>query len=320
MQQVTVIIPNLNGKNYIREALISLKEQTYQNMDVTVVDNASTDGSCELIRQEFPWVKLIVLDKNYGFCGGVNAGIRDTKSPYVVLFNNDMKAHPKFVEHLVARMETDRNIFSCQAKMLQMDRPEMIDDAGDFYCALGWAFARGKNCSSNFFSQADQVFSACGGAVIYRKAILDKIGLFDEAHFDYLEDVDLGFRAKICGYENWYEPSAVVYHKGSASTGSRYNRFKVEHSSANSVYLIYKNMSRWQILINLPFFLLGYSVKFLFFLIKGMGHIYLKGLWKGVLLARQGEKFQYLAENFDNSCKIQLELWMNILRFLRKNK
>ena len=95
-----------------------------------------------------------------------------------------------------------------------------------------------------------KIFSACGGAVLYRREVFDQIGLFDEAHFAYLEDVDVGYRAQICGYENWYEPQAVVYHKGSAATGSRHNTFKVSHASRNNIYLIYKNMARWQILIN----------------------------------------------------------------------
>ena len=132
--------------------------------------------------------------------------------------------------------------------------------------------------------------------------------------------MDIGYRAKIAGYENWFVPEAVVYHKGSATSGSRYNKFKVFHSSRNNIYLIYKNMSRWQILINLPFLAAGCLIKLMFFTLKGFGLTYLNGLWKGILMARNGKKVPFLPANFDNCCKIQIELWANMGRILRKNK
>lgn len=320
MQNVTVVIPNFNGKAYLRDCLESLRSQSLGKVPVIVVDNGSGDGSPEEVQAHFPEVQLIRLNRNYGFSRAVNEGIRLAGTKYVVLLNNDIRADQDFLKNLMSRMESDPRIFSCQARMMQMNKPELVDDAGDFYCALGWAFARGKNRTAEAYMRDGAVFSACAGAAIYRRKVFDEIGFFDEAHFAYLEDVDVGYRARICGWKNWYEPEAVVYHKGSASSGSRYNAFKVSHASRNSIYLVYKNMARWQILINLPFLLAGCLVKFLFFLPKGLGHIYLKGLWQGILLARQGEKFQRVPENFDNCCRIQLELWGNLFRILRKNK
>lgn len=318
MHEVTVVIPNLNGKQYIRECLESLKKQTLGEIPVIIVDNGSTDGSREIIETEFPEVTLIPMDKNYGFCRAVNVGIQEAKTDFVILLNNDMTTEPDFAELLLKRIKSSDKIFSCQSLLVQMDHPEIVDDAGDYYCALAWAFARGKGRLASEYTKSERIFAACGGAVIYRKAVFEQIGLFDEAHFAYLEDIDLGYRANICGYENWIEPKSVVQHKGSATSGSRYNKFKVALSSQNSIYLVYKNMARWQILINLPFILTGISVKFLFFLLKGFGWTYLKGLWKGVLLARAGEKFELIPENFDQCCKIQLELWYNMIRILRK--
>lgn len=320
MQKVTVVIPNWNGDAYIASCLDSLKAQSIENVPVIVVDNGSTDGSCERIKSQYPWVQLIELDQNYGFCKAVNVGIEAAQTKYVILLNNDIRADKEFIRALLRRAESDEKIFSCQAKMLQMDRPDRIDNAGDQYCALGWAYTRGKDRPAAEFTEAAQIFSACGGAGLYRKEVFQKIGLFDEAHFAYLEDVDIGYRAQICGYENWYEPEALVYHKGSAATGSRHNAFKVFHASRNNIYLVYKNMARWQILINLPFLAAGCLIKFLYFLPKKLGFVYLKGLWQGVLLCRKGEKFQYVPENFDRCCKIQLILWRNILQILRKNK
>lgn len=319
MHEVTVVIPNLNGKSYIRACLDSLRTQTIGELPVIVVDNSSTDGSCEIIEEEYPEVKLIRLDQNYGFCKAVNVGIQKAKTDYVILLNNDMTTASDFAEKLLAAIRQDEKRFSCQALLLQMDHPDLVDDAGDYYCALGWAMARGKGQKAENYTKQERIFAACGGAAIYRRSVFREIGYFDEAHFAYLEDIDLGYRANICGYENWIEPASVVYHKGSAASGSRYNAFKVAHSSRNSVYLVYKNMARWQILINLPFLFAGYLVKLLFFIPKGLGFTYLKGLWKGILLARQGDKFNRIPENFDRCWGIQVQLWYNILRIIWKN-
>ena len=318
--RASVVIPNLNGKAYMEKCLDSLGKQSVGEVPVIVVDNGSTDGSRELIAEKYPGVRLIALDRNYGFCRAVNEGIKAADTEYVILLNNDIEADPGLVKYLTERMDSSGNIFSCQAKMLQMDHPDRIDSAGDEYCALGWAFSMGKGQPASRFSEPRKIFSACGGAAVYRSSMLKETGLFDEAHFAYLEDVDIGYRAQILGYENWFEPKAVVYHKGSAASGSRYNAFKVSHASRNNLYLLYKNMARWQFLINLPLILAGCLIKFVFFIPKGLAHIYLKGLWDGVLLARQGERFDRIPENFDNCCRIQLRLWGGLWKLLRKNK
>ncbi|MDO4632291.1 MAG: glycosyltransferase family 2 protein [Eubacteriales bacterium] len=310
--KVSVVIPNYQGERFLRACLDSLKQQTLKDMEIIIVDNASTDGSVALIRAEYPEIELITRSENTGFCGAVNTGIRHANAEYVILLNNDTTADPHFAEELYRAVSADPQIFSAQAMMLQMDAPELIDDAGDTYNALGWARARGKGKRVDQFHASEDIFACCGGAAIYRKSVFEKIGYFDEAHFAYLEDIDIGYRAKICGYRNRLVPKAVIYHKGSAATGSRYNAFKVSHAARNNIYLIYKNMSRWQILINLPFLAAGHLIKFLFFLCKGFGLTYLKGLWQGILLARKGQKAAFLPENFDNCWKIQLQLWKNI--------
>ena len=309
---VSVIIPNYNGKEYIRDCLDSLLAQGSGKLPVIVVDNASTDGSREIIEREYPMVRLILLKKNYGFSRAVNEGIRAADTEFVILLNNDTRVAAGFAAELLHAIRKNEKLFSCQAQMRQMDRPELIDNAGDFYCALGWAVTRGKGRKCDRYAGEERIFSSCAGAAIYRKHIFEEIGYFDEKHFAYLEDVDVCYRAQIAGYENRYAPRSVVYHKGSASTGSRYNRFKVGSAARNNLYLIYKNMPLWQIWLNLPLLLVGTFIKLLFFTAKGMGGTYLKGLWQGILLAREGEKVPYLAENFDNCWRIQLELWRNL--------
>lgn len=314
----TVIIPNFNGIIYIKNCLDSLLEDRENcAFDIIVVDNHSTDGSKELVQRDYPLVKVIAFDENTGFCKAVNAGIEAAKTEYVILLNNDTTVEKGFVSALEATLENYPKAFSVGAKMVDMKNPSVIDDAGDFYCALGWAFARGCGKPAEKYDKVKEVFSACGGAVIYRKSIMEQIGLFDELHFAYLEDLDIGYRAKIYGYRNYFTPDAVVCHAGSASSGSRHNAFKVNLSSQNSVYVIYKNMPFLQQVINLPFFIIGYLIKWLFFLRKGLGKTYAYGVFKGIRRnwskeARE-KKVKFKWSNLFRYLCIQLELWKGLL-------
>ncbi len=324
MCKITVVIPNYNGKDFLRECLQSLSEQVdiTPEYEILVVDNGSTDGSLALIGQEFPQVRSIALPENTGFCHAVNVGIEASEAPYVILLNNDTRVKEDFVYELYRAMEGRPEAFSVSARMLMWDRPELLDGAGDRYCVLGWAFARGKGRPAKGFDRAVEVFSACGGAAIYRRSILERTGLFDEMHFAYLEDLDIGYRARIYGYRNYYEPRAEVIHYGSASSGSRYNAFKTRLASANNIYVVGKNMPLLQWVWNLPFLCIGFLVKFLFFCKKGMGGIYLKGLLEGFhkLFSREGRnrRIRFQWAHLGNYFAIQWELYANTLRFLKK--
>ncbi|MCM1143460.1 MAG: glycosyltransferase family 2 protein [Blautia sp.] len=311
----TIIIPTLNGMCYLENCLHSLKKE---RAHIIVVDNGSTDGSYEMVCEKFPQVEVIRFSENTGFCKAVNAGIRASSTKYVIFLNNDTVVCPGFVRELEAVMERDERIFSGSAKMLSMWEKEKIDDAGDLYCALGWAYAIGKGRPETAYRKSRFVFASCGGAAIYRAGILAQIGLLDENHFAYLEDIDLGYRAQIYGFRNVFVPRARVYHAGSASSGSRYNPFKVRLSAQNSLYLVYKNMPLCQILLNAPLLLAGIVIKALFFLKKGLAGDYLRGIVKGVRLCASPEgrahKVPYVRAHFADYCRIQLQLWANVLR------
>lgn len=315
--EVSVVIPNFNGIAFLDSVLASLEGQTLNNFEVILVDNGSTDGSCSFVTANYPWVHLIELSENFGFCGAVNAGIRAAKAPYVLLLNNDTEVKEDFVEEMIAAIRRHKNAFSCGARMVQYHDRDKLDDVGNYYCALGWSFARGRGKDIHAYETEDRIFSACAGAAIYRKKILEKIGYFDEEHFAYLEDTDIGYRARIYGYENWYAPKAIVYHVGSGTSGSRYNQFKTRYSSRNNIYLIYKNMPLLQIILNLPFLVAGFLVKFLFFAVKGMGKEYAAGIKNGFSISMKNKKVPFRMKHLPNYCKIQLELWINIVRRFR---
>lgn len=320
MPKATVIIPNYNGIKYIKgclDSLFSLEEQ--ELFTVLVVDNASSDGSRELIQDEYPWVQLILMEENTGFCHAVNVGIRAASAPFVILLNNDTVVKAGFVKNLVDALEKDSRCFSVSALMLMWDRPDLVDDAGDRYCALGWAYSRGKGRPAAAYERPAEVFSACGGASVYKKSVFEEIGYFDENHFAYLEDLDIGYRARIYGYRNRYEPSACVLHAGSASSGSRYNEFKTRMSSANSVYVIGKNMPLLQWILNLPFLIPGFMVKTVFFFHKKMGMLYIRGLLQGfvLLFSKEGRarKVKFRFRHLGNYLAIQGQLYMNLFRY-----
>lgn len=315
--EVSVVIPNFNGIAFLDSVLASLEGQTLSNFEVILVDNGSTDGSCSFVTANYPWVHLIELSENFGFCGAVNAGIRAAKAPYVLLLNNDTEVKEDFVEEMLAAIRHHKNAFSCGARMVQYHDRDRLDDVGNYYCALGWSFARGRGKDIHAYETEDKIFSACAGAAIYRKKIIEKIGYFDEEHFAYLEDTDIGYRARIYGYENWYAPKAIVYHVGSGTSGSRYNQFKTRYSSRNNIYLIYKNMPLLQIILNLPFLAVGFLIKFLFFAVKGMGKEYAAGIKNGFSISMKNKKVPFRIKHLPNYCKIQLELWINIIRRFR---
>lgn len=317
--KTTIVIPNYNGISYLKDCIRSLREDLKEHpAAIIVVDNGSEDGSVMWIKEECPDVTLIALKKNTGFPHAVNVGIRHAKTPYVLLLNNDTIVYPGFTRALEDALSQRKDAFSVSARMLSMKEKDIMDNGGDLYCALGWAFARGKDKLAKKYDRPCEIFSSCGGAAIYRKSVFEKIGYFDDTHFAYLEDVDIGWRARIYGYRNFYEPEARVLHAGSAASGSRYNAFKVKLSSANSVWIIAKNMPFLQVILNLPFLFAGFFVKFLFFVRKGYGRIYAAGCLKGFLRQfskeERNKKVNFLPGHLGNYVKIQLALWGNLLK------
>lgn len=316
MNKTTVVIPNYNGIKYLENCLSSLMKGTVVP-HVILVDNASNDGSRQLAEEKFEGIEIIAFEENTGFCKAVNAGIRAASTEYVLLLNNDTVADPQMVACLQEALEREPKAFSVASKMINLNETGKLDDAGDLYSALGWAYARGKDKPVSCYENAGRIFSACAGAAIYRRSVFEEIGYFDENHFAYLEDMDIGYRANIYGFKNLYEPKARVFHAGSGVSGSRHNEFKVKLSSRNNVYLIWKNMPLVQILINLPFLLAGCLIKILFFYRKGLGKVYVKGLGAGIRLSFSEEgrrnRVRFSARNIKNYVWIQLQLFKGML-------
>jgi len=315
----SVIIPNYKGKKHLKKCIDSCLS-CGTNIRIVIVNNDPEDDLSYI--QKADNIKIITFEENKGFSKAVNVGLQycyDYK--YCLLLNNDAFLTKNCIEKMIEVMDKDKKIFSVSSKMLQENNPELIDDAGDEYTLLSWAYQRGqgKKSYADHFNKEKDVFSCCAGGSLYRRKVFEEIGFFDEDFFAYLEDVDLGYRARLYGYRNVFCPKAVVFHVGSASSGSRYNAFKVKLSARNSLFVPYKNMPFLQILLNSPFLFLGLFVKFLFFVKKGFGREYLQGLKKGFSALKILEKPLFNQKKKLNCFKIQWLLIRNsFLYFFEK--
>ncbi len=238
---LSVVIPNWNGKRYLPSCLDSLRRQTVANdIEVIVVDNASVDGSQELIGRDYPEVRLIALGENRGFTGACNIGMEAAAGGLVALLNNDTELDPGWGSAVLAAMESQPQAGIIASKILLYDERDRFHTAGDFFTRDGragnrgaWARDRGQ------FDKGEPVFSACGGAAVYRQSMLERIGLLDDDFFFLLEDVDLAWRAQLCGYTVWYAPDAIVYHHLSATGGGVTASY---YDGRNLIWLLAKNL------------------------------------------------------------------------------
>jgi len=262
--EISIIIPNWNGKSYLERCLNSLKDQDFSNYEVIVVDNGSTDGSVEFIENFFPKARVVAFEENQGFSRAVNEGIRRAKGKYVLLLNNDIEADPHLLRHLHEAISSSGDVDFCACRMMDFRTRELIDGIGDGYPRKGKAFRIGHGAKYEPpFDRRRRVFGACAGAALYKKTLFEVVGLFDEDFFAYHEDADWNFRANLMGYRCHYIPQAVVYHSGSSTTGSLVNEFTVFHNIRNMINVIVKNMPTALLLKFLPRILWGQAESFL---------------------------------------------------------
>jgi GT2 family glycosyltransferase len=220
--------------------LEALRRQSYSRLEVVLVDNGSTDGSLELLARDYPEVRVLALGQNLGLTGGNNAGFRAAEGEVLVSLNNDTEADATFVEALVGALLDHPEAGMAAAKMLLFDRRDVIHSAGDGYGVDGIPFNRGVwEHDQGQYDEPGWIFGGCGGAVAYRRALLNQVGPFDESFFMYCEDVDLNWRAQLAGWGCWYTPKAVVYHKLSATGGGTVASF---YTGRNTLWVLAKDV------------------------------------------------------------------------------
>jgi GT2 family glycosyltransferase len=235
----SVIVPTLNGAHLLPTCLDSLEQQSYAPLEVIVADGASTDATAELLAQRYPGVRRLALQKNAGFTGNVNAGLRAARGEILLLLNNDAEAEPEWVAACVETLLATPEIGSVASRVLFADR-RAINSAGDQVGRDGAPYQRGAGQPDGPAWDAEtHVFGAMGGAAAFRRAMLADVGTLDEAYFMYLDDVDLAFRAQLRGWSCLYQPAARVYHQGSATGGGALASF---YNGRNLIRLLIKNV------------------------------------------------------------------------------
>ena len=317
--KASIVIPNLNGAGWLRDSIESIWAQTEQDFELIIIDNGSTDESLAIARSYMgrSGYTLVENQTNTGFSAAVNTGIGLAKGEYVVLFNNDAFAQPDWLAQLIAMADAEPRAFAVQSLMIRHFERDICDDAGDYVTLFGWACKRGDGMYWRRYTKPGRVFSACGGASLYRKSILDEIGLFDELFFAYFEDVDISWRANSLGYKNLYCPAAKCYHICGATTGAvRYNEFKSVQSGRNSILLPYKNMPLGMLLLNFIPLALGYLLKILVFGLRGFRTPYIKGAREAFRAIPKVKKPKFRWSNLPHYALIELWLAADVFRYI----
>jgi GT2 family glycosyltransferase len=296
---VSVIVVNWNGKEYLGECLESLRAQTFPDFECILVDNGSTDGSVEWIRENFPgWVRVLVNDRNEGFSGGNNRGIRAASGKYIALLNNDAQADSHWLAELVKVAEENPRAGMLACKIYLQGDSKIIDNVGHLIYRDGLNRGRGRlEVDRGQYEKIEEVFFPSGCAALYRREMLEEVGLFDEDFFAYGDDTDLGLKGRLAGWKCLYVPKAVVHHRYSQSSGA-YSALKAFYVERNRVWIAVKFLPLFLLLEN-PFFTL------LRFALQGYGALVGRGaagrfseayspakllqiLWKAYLAAFRG--------------------------------
>ncbi len=252
---ISIIIPNWNGEKLLKECINSILEQTYKNYEIIVVDNGSTDNSVNLIKENYPEVKIIELRKNYGFSVAVNKGIKNSKGELILLLNNDIVLKKDFLEKAIESEIKYPEAGFFAVRILIKDRPEFIDTAGDAFTIAGFSYKIGTLENRDSYKKSYWCFGACGGCALYRRELFEKVGLFDEDYFIFIEDVDLSFRAQLYGYKCRFVPELIAYHKVRATFKNK--RKTIYLTYRNLIYTIYKNLPINLILVYSPHLILN---------------------------------------------------------------
>lgn len=249
---ISVVIINYNGGAFLQDAVDSLARQTYRDFELILLDNASTDGSAQAVDlSALPSASLILHPENTGFAGGNNLAARQARGRWLVLLNPDTVAEADWLEQLMAAAEANPAIQTFASAQIDLAAPSLMDGAGDAYLLFGIPWRGGFGRPASELPQTGFCFSACGAAAMYDLTLFRQMGGFDERYFCYCEDVDLGFRLQLAGYDCLFVPGAVVRHAGSGITG-RASAFATYHGTRNRVWTYFKNMPLPLLILTLP--------------------------------------------------------------------
>jgi hypothetical protein len=276
MPQISVIIPNWNGKHLLEDCLGAIRRQTFRDFETILVDDGSKDGSAEYVRAQFPEVQVLSLRENIGFAGGNIAGYAQATGNLIVLLNNDTEAHPNWLEEIHRASRAYKDAGSFASKMMYFDERSRVENCGFEVGTAGVTVDLGRDkLDGPEWTQPRRVFGACGGAAAYRRQMLEDIGFLDPEFVMIYEDADLSFRGQLRGYECVYVPGAIVYHRYRVTIGKTPSR-RVFYSQRNIEFVYLKSMPLALIVRSLPQRLLYEVGAAIYFSRQGAGSAFIR--------------------------------------------
>lgn len=280
---VSVIIINYNSQDYLIKCLTHLIEyQTVPPDRVYVVDNASIDGFDSIIKAS-DRVSIIKMPTNVGFAAGNNRALTECQSKYVALLNPDAFPEPDWIENLLTAAKRNPDAAAFGSRQVCYEDTTVLDGIGDSYHLSGFVWRNRHGLRQRPKDMvAQEIFSPCAAAAMYRRTAIEAVGGFDEDYFCYVEDVDLGFRLRLAGYKAIYVPDAVVHHVGSATTGGQRSDFSVYHGHRNMVWTYVKNMPGFLFWLLLPVHLSLNMTTILAFTVRGQFRVIMKAKWDAI--------------------------------------
>jgi len=255
---VAVVILNYNGRNFIQQFLPSVLASSYVNKEIIVADNCSTDDSPDVLKQ-FSNIKILMLDKNYGFAEGYNQALQKISADYYALLNSDVEVTPQWIEPIIQLMESDKKIAACQPKILSYKEKEFFEyagAAGGWLDTLGYPFSRGRIFDEHEkdlgqYNDNAEIFWATGAAMFLRASAFHEVNGFDNFFFAHMEEIDLCWRLQLAGYKIMCCPASVVYHVG-GGTLPKGNERKVYLNFRNNIIMLSKNLCMREKIWKLP--------------------------------------------------------------------
>lgn len=269
---VSVVIVNHNSGNLLAKCLKCLGQQTIVPEKVIVVDNASTDGSCEMINMQTN-ITVIRSEKNIGFAAGNNLALAECYSTFVALLNPDAFPEPDWLEKLFFAATEYPEYAMFGSRLVSAENSDLLDGDGDSYFVSGMVWRQGHMQPVPDRISPWEVFSPCAAAAFYRTEAVQSAGGFDPDFFCYLEDVDLGFRLRLMGHRCLQVPTAIVHHMGSATTGGQHGDFATYHGHRNLVWTYFKNMPVPLFWIFLPLHLGANLISIVVGTLRGQGAV-----------------------------------------------
>jgi len=256
--RLTVTLTNYNGRVLLEPMLSSLQRQTLEGFATVVVDDGSTDGSVEYLRERWPAVTVVSLPGNSGVTAAMNEALAHADTELVALFNNDMELDERCLAELVDSLDRHPEAGSATPKMLDAAERDVLDGAGD---VLNWRGGGGRRGHGERdvgqYDRPSEIFGPCGGAALFRRSALESVGTFDPAYYAYYEDIDWAFRAQLAGFRCRYVPSALLYHHGSATLGKGITDFNGYQLWRNPIWLVAKCYPTGSLLRHAPALLRG---------------------------------------------------------------